>query len=312
MLAPEALELKKDAHVLFVRNNPAAWYRNGTTGIVTGFDDDTGYPIVAIADDELIVEPETWSIEDQESIVASVTQVPLKLARAITIHKSQGMTLDAAEIDLSKSFAYGQSYVALSRVKNLDWLHLLWLNKEWLQAHPLVLRGDLYFHEQSDEMAERYKDLDADNREELHHKFVTLVGGVYRSPEELVTFKKTPKQLKQKKKKIDTVALTADLVKEAKSVDEMIKMRGLTRGTIVGHLGKIAIRYPETDMWYLRPDEAMIARVQEVVDGVADDEDNRTDGGELRLAPVYHALGKEMGYDDLKRYMVFVKKGKGD
>ncbi len=74
------------------------------------------------------VEPEAWSIENGFESVAEVYQIPLKLARAITVHKSQGMTLDAAEVDLSRVFEPGQAYVALSRLRSLDGLNLVGLN----------------------------------------------------------------------------------------------------------------------------------------------------------------------------------------
>ena len=63
--------------------------------------------------------------------------MPLRLAWAITVHKSQGMSLDAAVIDLSRAFEYGQGYVALSRVRELVGLHLLGLNERALRVHPL-------------------------------------------------------------------------------------------------------------------------------------------------------------------------------
>ena len=74
------------------------------------------------------MKPELWDLMDGENIRASVSQIPLKLAWAVTVHKSQGMTLDSATINLSNAFIEGMGYVALSRVKDLKSLKLLGLN----------------------------------------------------------------------------------------------------------------------------------------------------------------------------------------
>lgn len=127
-LAPEVLELKKGALVMFVRNNYQKGYVNGSIGKIVAFDIN-GDPIVKTFDNRKInVDLATWTINDGEKIIAQITQIPLRLAWAITVHKSQGMTLDGAEIDLSKSFVEGMGYVALSRVRSLAGLRLLGIN----------------------------------------------------------------------------------------------------------------------------------------------------------------------------------------
>ena len=173
MITPEVLELKVWAKVLFTKNNPGVGYHNGTMWEVIKIDKASGYPRVRTYDDlEIVVQPEERLLTQDEDIVASVAQLPLKLARAITVHKSQGMTLDAAQIDLSKSFAHGQSYVALSRLRSLDGLSLLWLSREWLVTHNLVRRADTYFQSQSAELVEQYSPLEEADREQLHTAFV--------------------------------------------------------------------------------------------------------------------------------------------
>jgi len=125
-LVAEHLELKKGALVLFIKNNFEKKYVNGTLGEVIDFDEELRFPIIRTkTGQEILAEPEEWSLTDEQGKkLATITQVPLRLAWAITVHKSQGMTLDAAEIDLSKAFEPGHGYVALSRIKDLAGLKL--------------------------------------------------------------------------------------------------------------------------------------------------------------------------------------------
>lgn len=149
-LAYETLRLKIGAVVMFIKNNFGRKYVNGTLGKVIGFDPENSYPIVeTVSGYEIIAYPERWSIDDSGEILASITQVPLRLAWAITIHKSQGMSLDCAEIDLGKSFEYGMGYVALSRVRSLGGIKLIGINELALHVNPKVIDLDKNLYSKS-------------------------------------------------------------------------------------------------------------------------------------------------------------------
>lgn len=152
-LAPEQLTLKKNALVMFVRNNFEEGFFNGTLGKIIGFNKN-GKPVVQISSGQkIIVDIAEWTILENEKIVAQLRQIPLRLAWAITVHKSQGMTLDAAEIDLSKSFVEGMGYVALSRVKSLKNMRLLGLNEMALRVNPEITAIDTELKRISDEIS---------------------------------------------------------------------------------------------------------------------------------------------------------------
>lgn len=151
-LAPERLVLKKGAQVMFVRNNFDKGYVNGTLGVVVGFDAESKMPVVKTTrGKEIIALPETWAVDDYDRTLAEITQLPLRLAWAITVHKSQGMSLDAAEIDLRKSFEYGMGYVALSRVRTLEGISLLGMNETALEINPEIFELDKKLLEMSNE-----------------------------------------------------------------------------------------------------------------------------------------------------------------
>ena len=126
------LKLKTGAQVMFVKNDPSPekLFYNGKIGMITDIDSDTVFVRCPDDEDEIAVTPLLWenvkySIDEKTSEIkeeteGSFTQIPLKLAWAITIHKSQGLTFERAIIDAEASFAHGQVYVALSRCKTLE------------------------------------------------------------------------------------------------------------------------------------------------------------------------------------------------
>ena len=128
--APHRLEIKEGAQILFVKNNKPYWL-NGTLGRVTHIEDDLLRIEIQTTGNTVSVERATWEKIQYEydrdekriisTVVGSFKQFPIALGWAITIHKSQGMTLDSVRIDLGRgAFCSGQTYVALSRCRTLD------------------------------------------------------------------------------------------------------------------------------------------------------------------------------------------------
>jgi ATP-dependent exoDNAse (exonuclease V) alpha subunit len=149
-LASEELVLKKDAVVMFIKNNFSKGYVNGTLGKVIDFDNESGLPIIEIlSGKKIIAERESWVVEEANQILASIKQIPLRLAWSITVHKSQGMSLDCAEMDLRNTFEYGMGYVALSRVRTLKGIKLLGINNKALQVNQKVVDLDKIFFSES-------------------------------------------------------------------------------------------------------------------------------------------------------------------
>ncbi|GAC1498979.1 MAG: hypothetical protein NVS1B10_01230 [Candidatus Saccharimonadales bacterium] len=167
LLAPAKLELKVGAEVMFVANNFGEGFVNGSRGTVVKFIDTI--PVVQMVDGKRIsVVPHSWSLNEDGRVQAEVKQLPLRLAWAITIHKSQGMSLDAAEIDLSQAFTPGMGYVALSRVKRLDGLYLRGINQMALRLHPSIREFDAKLRMASEANASNLEDVDAEEFKPRH------------------------------------------------------------------------------------------------------------------------------------------------
>ncbi len=135
---PEVLQLKTDALVMIRKNDPMGGYVNGSLGTVKSAKDDE-LKIELLNGNVVKFEREVFSYMNPEGeVVAAAENFPVNLAWATTIHKSQGVTLDAAMIDLSRVFEAGQAYVALSRVKSSDGLYLTSWNPRAIRSSPEV------------------------------------------------------------------------------------------------------------------------------------------------------------------------------
>jgi ATP-dependent DNA helicase PIF1 len=166
-LAPEKLVLKLGSEVMFVANNPAKHFYNGTLGKVIKFNDD-GNPVIQTKHHLITADEYTWKTEDGDKTIAEITQLPLRLAWAITIHKSQGMSLDAAEIDLSKSFEPGMGYVALSRVRNIEGLYIKAINNMAMVVNPQIIELDVKLKARSNQAVSGLKMISKRTIEQHH------------------------------------------------------------------------------------------------------------------------------------------------
>lgn len=285
----EKMVLKLGALVMFVKNNPVAGYVNGTVGEIVSFEE--GYPVVETKSGErFLASPQTWAIEEGDKVLAEISQVPLKLAWAVTIHKSQGMTLEKAVIDLSNSFVEGQGYVALSRVKTLDGLFLRGFNKMAVAVHDEILNLDKELKDNSDKLSMYINGLDVDEFEVGHTEFFERIGA------------KKYKVLNPVAEKLSTYEITHNLLKEKKTMDEMVEERGVKIGTILSHIEKLLeeIVIYEDDIEYLKPDtkkfKDMVKEVSKVVEKVGPD----------KLSPIYAKLNGKYTFEEIKFAKIFI------
>lgn len=141
-LAPEILRLKTGAQVMLLQNiDPIAGLANGSIGTVIAFDSLYGHPVVRFQNETVLtMDYHHWSLKNGDEILAERRQFPLRLAWAISAHKSQGMTLDKVAVHLDRAFECGQSYVALSRAKSLAGLFIRSSKIGCIRAHPEAVK----------------------------------------------------------------------------------------------------------------------------------------------------------------------------
>lgn len=303
-MVQENMILKKDAVVMFIKNNPEKGYINGTTGIVIDFSKDENLPIVKLSNGYTVKVPlEDWSIEnDKGSITAKVSQLPLKLAWAITIHKSQGMTLDSAQIDLSKTFEVGQGYVALSRIKNIEGLQLIGFNDTALMVDSLILSIDDRIKQASKKAQDKISALSSEELENLNLTHVKKLGGITNTRE----IQKQKKELKEKPKVSRDLAdihlKTKDLINSCHTIEELSLKRELGFDTIIKHLGILKQVDKDLDLQkYIPKSETskMITKAIEKIK-VKNNQDDFNEQGIIKLKPIFEELNGDVSYNDIK------------
>ena len=273
---------------------------------------------------EVIAEPEEWIIEDETGeVLASYEQVPLCLAWAITIHKSQGMTLEAAEIDLSRTFELGQGYVALSRLKSLAGLQLLGMNDMSLQLDPLARGADKRFLVLSDEADANYAMLDEESMTQAHEKFILKSGGTLsksiidayanlqkkRREQQQAQIEKKQKLGNQVSDKSDsTLLVTRLLLEESLSIAEISQARQLSQSTIMRHIADLKSQDPSLACDHLRPEDEVMTAVGNayVAIKVANNPNDFNDDGSIKLRPIYDHLKQSIDYNTIRLALIFI------
>ncbi len=292
-LAHEELRLKVGAEVMCIKNNFEAGYVNGTRGKVIAFLDSDNTPIIELYNGKTIyATPETWAIEENGKEKATISQLPIRLAWAITIHKSQGISLDNAEIDLSHTFAYGMGYVALSRVRTLEGIRLVGFHPDSLKVDPKVLEFDQDLRNESVQNEIMFGKLKKAEQEKLERAFIINMGGNL----------ETGTKKKESQIKVSTVMITKELLDKGMNVAKIAKERGLTKGTITHHIEQILEQYPETNIDHIKPKQKDIDLVKKINDTLEGEEVGK-------LNPIKSILdkkGHKLTFEDIRLAKLFI------
>lgn len=296
VLAPQELVLKEGAAVMFIRNHAQGKYVNGTLGVVQSFSGNT--PVVQTRDGTVLhVEQEKWSLEDESGtkVKAEMVQFPLRLAWAVTVHKSQGMTLDAACIDLSKTFVAGQGYVALSRVRSLSGLYITGISPRAYERNSVVAEADEVFQKQSAQSVRRLEKTEKERIAGLQAAFIEK-----HAVAELRGGKKPKKEVSS------TYEKTLELLKKGKDIAAIAKERNISKKTVVKHLETLQEEGMLTldDILHCAKGETVLAQCEEVGQAF-----KKT--GDWKLTPVKELLGDAYSYEELQLLRLFLRAGAG-
>jgi len=315
-LVAEEIKIKKGAMVIFIKNNYDKGYINGTLGKVVSFTRQSNFPVVEIfSGRKIVVDPDEWLLEDDKGkIKAIVKQIPLKLAWALTVHKSQGMTLDAAEIDLSKTFEIGQGYVALSRVKSIEGLCLMGLNDIALKVDELVLAIDQKMKKESRLNSSEFENFNEKEIMKMSEDFITKNGGdtgienVKKNKEKIKEVKEDEKRsFKIKRARGGTIEITKKMARDKKTITEIAQERNLSKNTIVNHLQAIKELLPDFDIDYMKPEDKSLKLVLDAAVKIKkrNNPDDFSQGGKIKLKPIFKSLDEKLSYDEIKLALLF-------
>lgn len=282
VLAPEHLELKIGARVMFVKNSPEQEYVNGTLGEVIDLNGE--YPVIRThSGKEITAHPMSWEATDDNKVLASVAQIPLRLAWAITVHKSQGMSLDAVEVDLSRAFAPGQGYVALSRARTLEGLVLHGLNRTALEVHPYVRMRDEQLQAESERWENVFTKFSKSKIKEMEDAFIDRVG---RSEKEMAVSNTIPTHIK-----------TRRLLDNGKTIEEIMEERSMTNATIISHLEKLKEVGEAKSFLHVKPKDSYLKPIFEAF----------KKGKDNKLSPAHKTLKGKYTYEELRLARLFIK-----
>ena len=221
-------------------------------------------------------------MEENGKTKAKIIQIPLRLAWAITIHKSQGMSLDAAHIDLSKAFTPGMGYVALSRVRSLNGLKLMGLNQEALKVNTEILEFDKQLKKMSETTVFEFKNLSPQETLKKQEYFLKSISS-----------KSSP----EKNELIYTYDKTNELISQKLSIKEMAISRKITEETIISHLEKLSSDKKFLNLIkYLKPEGIRFEKIKDAF----------KKSGDTRLAPVKEILGNDFSYNEIRLAKLFL------